>query len=188
MLDSEEAFSSPEVRAGHQEGVLMRRLPILLILALVVTVLALAPVSAGKWTCDDKPDHPNCTTTSPPDCDFDSTTGVLENWDKTAPFQCVWKTGVPGATFSFQIQSLDSSASEVLLPHLIVNEDDDFPSTICFKKSARGPQELPFPQDDLWTFSPADVCSDDGEYLMTVSVKPVKTGNVDFVMVPVTSS
>jgi hypothetical protein len=71
-----------------------------------------------------------------------------------------------------------------MLPHLIVNEDDDFPSTICFNEWAKGPQTLPFPQGNLWTFSPADVCSNDGDYLMTVSVKEVKTGTVDFVMTP----
>jgi hypothetical protein len=173
---------------------MMRRLPILLILALVVTVLALAPATADKPNCDlvIDPPHPSCKTDDtepppPPDglfpkCDFDGL-GVLVNWDRTSPFRCLWTPADPAVEFSFQLVSPKKDVSRVMLPHLIVNQDADFPSTICFNGWARNPQTLPFPQDDLWTFTPTDICTDDTPYLMTVSVKPVKTGTVDFVMV-----
>jgi hypothetical protein len=169
----------------------MRRLPILLAIALVFALVALAPVSAGKWTCDDRPDHPSCQRQDPPTCAFNPE-GVLINWDRTSPFQCLWLPEVANTTFSFQLVSPNDDVSKVMLPHLIVNEDDDFPSTICFNEWAKSPQKLPFPLevegDSLWTFNPTQNCSDDGNYLMTVSVKPDKTGTVDFVMTSPTSS
>jgi hypothetical protein len=53
----EGAFSFPEVRAGYQRGVLMRRLPTLLLLVLVLSLLAVAPVSADEPVWIAVPDY-----------------------------------------------------------------------------------------------------------------------------------
>ena len=43
----EGAFSFPEVRAGHQKGVVMRRLPAFVVLGLVLGLTGVAPVFAS---------------------------------------------------------------------------------------------------------------------------------------------
>jgi lysophospholipase L1-like esterase len=47
ILCVEEAISFPEVKAGHKEGVAMRRLPVLVLLLLALALLATAPVLAA---------------------------------------------------------------------------------------------------------------------------------------------
>jgi hypothetical protein len=161
----------------------MRRLPVLLILALVLALLALTPVSAANEpNCEKTPNHPACRADEPSTCKFDES-GKLEGWTGTDSYKCEWAVENPSDTFSFQIQRVDSSAMKVWIPQLIVNDEYPFPSTLCFNEWRTGPQDLPFPQDDLWTFSFADFdCSDNDTYALTIFTQRVKKGEVELVM------
>lgn len=180
----------------------MRRLPFLLILALVFALLALAPATADKPNCDPdspNPPHPSCKTddTEPQEfvaCVFDEN-GVLESWHghKEDDRQCIWSLVDPSDrfdTFSFQIQSDPiGSVTKLKLAHLIVNADIVFPSDKCFDASQTRVLALPFPadNDDLWTFSPEDNGCGVGPYLLTISVQGLKSGSVNLVMRQISS-
>jgi hypothetical protein len=185
----------------------MRRLPILLVFALMFALLVLAPATADKPNCDpDLPDppHPSCktddttpTTTEPQgfvDCAFDDN-GVLESWhgDEEDDRQCIWSLDDPSDasdTFSFQIESDPlGSVTKLKLAHLIVNADIVFPSDKCFIASQTRVLALPFPadSDDLWTFSPQDKGCGDDPYLLTISVQALKSGSVNLVMTQTSS-
>ncbi len=181
----------------------MRRLPILLVFALMFALLALAPATAEKPNCDsdsdDYPDspHPSCKTddTTPEpqgfvDCVFDKKTGVLESWHghNEDDRQCIWSLDDPSDAsdrFSFQIESdPNDPVTKLKLAHLIVNADIVFPSDKCFDAWQTRVLALPFPadNDDLWTFSPVDNGCGDDPYLLTISVQALKSGSVNLVM------
>ncbi len=72
----------------------------------------------------------------------------------------------------------------VKLPHMIVNDIVDGEIVYddkCFDETRSGIHELPFPGDDLWTFSPAGEGCGDGQYLLTVAapVHKVKNGELE---------
>jgi hypothetical protein len=181
---------------------MMRRLAILLILALVVTVLALAPVAAGKPNCDIEPNHGSCkkddTKPTFEPCVFDPVSGELEGWPENGEaYRCEWVlTPVEAAaTYSFQIQS--DRVETVKLPQLTVNAEPWTPSSICFNEWANRPQDVPFPPKDssFWTFSPAlsswsppadgaVTCAEGGPYLFAIRVNRVKGGDVKLVISP----
>ena len=75
--------------------VLMRRLSILLVIAIVFALIALAPVSAGKPDCEVDDSHPSCkddttpTTTQPPQLEACQTNMTITGSGKTS-FACLW--------------------------------------------------------------------------------------------------
>jgi len=175
----------------------MRRLPILLAVGLVFALFVVAAATAAPPTdlCGPdgtKPDHPSCSDTTTlefADCLFDPVTGVLDSWHGHVgdERQCIWNVDNPGDTFRFQIQSDPADpATAVKLPHMIVNANVDgkivFPSFKCLDETRHGIQELPFPGDDLWTFSPWDRQCGESPYLLTISIQGLKSGSVNLVM------
>jgi hypothetical protein len=179
----------------------MKRLWIILLaaaMALSLLLVAAAAATSLEDFCIDNPDHGRCPTTTttvpttttkePPgfaNCSFNDA-GVLESWHghEGEERTCVWNVDEPSDTFQFQIKSPDESVTKVKLPHLIVNADIVFPTPKCFEAWQRSPQNLPFPSDDLWTFSPAANDCGDGPYLLTISIQGLKSEleNVDLVM------
>jgi hypothetical protein len=174
----------------------MRRLLILLAFALVFALFVVAAVSAAPpaHICENTPEHWSCsTTTTPPTttqppteppteppCVFNGD-GVLAGWSEADTYiRCEWDA-YSDEEVSFEIQSPDDSVTKLQLPVLIVNTDSTS-WDICFHERGNGPQSLPFPADNLWTFTPADEGCGDGPYLLTISVKPVKTGTMQLVM------
>lgn len=51
---------------------------------------------------------------------------------------------------------------------------------ICFNEHQTGPQDLPYPQDDRWTFSLAD-CAADYMVVLEISAQKARKGPVDLV-------
>jgi hypothetical protein len=154
----------------------MRRLSILIAFGLVFALFVVAAATAAPPTdfCDrpGNDDHPKCSTDSFPDCDFDAS-GVL-SFDGTKILQCKWNAD-PTHTFEFQIDS--EHVTSVHNPNMIVNDYSEWPSGKCFAEKRPGTQALPFPEDDLWTFSPAAKGCGDGPYLLTMVAK-VKSGTI----------
>lgn len=167
----------------------MRRFTIgsAMVLALLLMLTAIATAAPPSGFCGDEgtnPDHPSCATPTPPpsepECIFDAD-GVLQGWPETNSYRCEWTVADPAKTVSFELWSPDGSVTSVKLAHLIVNEDIVFPSDICFHDTRNGPQDLPFPGDDLWTFSPEGRGCGEGPYLLTISVQKITSG-VELVM------
>jgi hypothetical protein len=175
----------------------MRRLPILLALALVFVLLVFAPVSAEKkWDCKDRPDHPICdttptdtTTTLPPtavECVFDG--GVLQDWDGSEGLRCQWTVTAEERkkAFSFTLVPVSPEIGKTVnLPHLIVT--DVYPSGggICFNEHDVGWSDLEYSWTSFMLPAEGDCPGDwrtvdhvDDVFAITISVNRVRNGDV----------
>ena len=160
-------------------------------MALSLLLVAAAAATSPEEFCVDHPGHRRCTTTTPtitvPEpqfepCDF-SAEGALEGWHGKSVYRCIWKELGDADPFAFEIRaSQTSAATQVVTPHLVVLgfSDPDSDRDICFNEHQTGPQDLPYPQDDRWTFSLAD-CAADYMVVLEISAQKARKGPVDLV-------
>ena len=180
----------------------MRRLPILLVFALMFALLVLAPASADKPNCEADDTHPSCktddstttTTTTVPqgsdDCVFDEN-GVLEGWEPPESYRCRWTvTAAEKANpFQFSLELVTPvDGATVNLPHLIVTDVFPYGGDICFNEYVVGWSELPYswssftlPLDGECENPGGGVLDTDGAdvFAITIDVIKVKKGEIE---------
>ena len=175
----------------------MRRLSILLAIAMVFALAVLAPASAGK-KCDADPNHPSCpksdtsTTTTIPsivECDFQD--GVLQNWDGSGGLRCQWTVTATerSKAFDFTLVPVSSDIGKTVnLPHLIVT--DVYPSGggICFNEHDVGWSDLEYSWTSFMLPAEGDCPGDwrtadhvEDVFAITISVNRVRNGDVRLV-------
>ena len=107
----------------------MRRLPILLVFALMFVLLALSPASAGKPNCDDPESHPSCKADDPPPattppCTDEILTGITGNG--RVGVECLWTPTTSGLT-----EGTVTVTPSRAISSLVVFVRDSAPGDIC---------------------------------------------------------
>ena len=170
----------------------MKRFWITLLAAAMALVIAL-PAGAGppdpctEGSPNYNSDHAKCSTTptTPPAPEFEPCNffidGVLDGWEGKSVYRCIWEERGNTDLFAFEIRA-QTSATQVLIPHLVVLgfQDPESDRDVCFNEHQTGPQDLPYPQDERWTFS-LDECAANYLVVLEISVQKVKTGSVNLV-------
>lgn len=177
----------------------MRRLPILLVFALMFALLVLAPASADPPKCAIDNTLPGCstddstttTTTTVPggsdECIF--VDGVLQGWEPPDYLRCRWS--VPpeerDKTFHFSLELVpEVEGATVNLPHLIVTDVFPYGGQICFNEYVNGWNNLPYswspfnlPDDGLCTGGGGSAVDNAKDvFAITIDVIKVKKGAV----------
>ena len=119
----------------------MRRLPILLVFALMFVLLALSPASAGKPNCDDPESHPSCKADDPPPattppCTDEILTGITGNG--RVGVECLW---TPAADVS--VEGTVTVTPNRAISSLVVFVRDSSPGDICMLEQP-GKADAPF--------------------------------------------
>ncbi len=119
----EGAFSFPEVRAGHQEGVLMRRMPLLLTIVVLVAILA-----TGCSSSDSAGEVP------------DDVAALIDDWGNAVDSDdgsvtALYRTGVGYHLYNTEVIPYDDLASHLeggtvpgewlTDPLLLIDKDDN---------------------------------------------------------------
>jgi hypothetical protein len=179
----------------------MRRLSILVVIAMVLALAALAPATADNPKCADDLAHPSCKKTTPTtspttppivECDFEA--GVLKNWSGTGGLRCQWTVTVQERLkpFTFKLAAVSPKTVRVNLPDLQVT--DVYPSggEICFREHSVGWNDLESvdgnDQAYSWTSFTLPATGDCGDwrtvyhdkdvFAISISVNRVRNGEV----------